>query len=219
MNHNHGTHPPASSAQVWEERYRDKQVWSGRPNETLITQTQGLTPGRALDLGCGEGGDALWLAEQGWQVTGVDVSATALARGEQEAKRRGLSITWVEADLATWQPCQTYDLVIAFFLHSPVDFPRATIYTRAAQAVKEGGRLLIVGHATAPPWSAHSHDAEDHPPRFPPASQVVEEAGIDDSWTILREGDLPRVVSGPDGQQATIYDAVVHAERLTSPAP
>lgn len=213
MENTHQT--PTTSAQVWEERYQEKQVWSGLPNETLVNQVHNLTVGTALDLGCGEGGDALWLARQGWKVTGVDVSPTALARAQSQAEESNLDITWVAADLATWVPEGSFDLVLAFFLHSPVNFPRATIYSRAAQAVKVGGRLLIVGHATPPPWSRRHHDdADEHPPRFPSPEETLTEAGINESWRIVTAGEVPRLVEGPEGEETTIYDSVIHAQRL-----
>ncbi|MQA95954.1 MAG: methyltransferase domain-containing protein [Streptosporangiales bacterium] len=106
-----------------------------------------LTPGTALDLGCGEGADAIWLAEQGWTVTATDVSKVALDRAAAHARERGVTVDWRRHDLAESFPEGTYDLVCAFFLHSPVDMPRDGILRSAAAAVAPGGVLLIVGHA------------------------------------------------------------------------
>ncbi|WP_382310148.1 class I SAM-dependent methyltransferase [Herbiconiux sp. UC225_62] len=149
----------------WEGRYRERdQIWSGRPNQALVDVVEPLavTPGRALDLGSGEGADSIWLAEQGWQVTGVDISATALARAGVHASDRGVAerIDWVQADLATWIPSPGYDLVSACFLHSPVAFPREEVLRRAAAAVAPAGYLLVVGHASFPPWSRHADNDE-----------------------------------------------------------
>src|SRR5690625_243597 len=104
-----------SSADVWEERYSDAPVWSGNPNAALVANAADLTPGRALDLGCGEGAAAIWLAQQGWQVTAIDVSATALARACAHASARRAEVEWVQADLAAWEPSESYDLVTSFF--------------------------------------------------------------------------------------------------------
>lgn len=211
-----------TSAEVWEERYSSAQVWSGEPNHALVTQTQDLTPGTALELGSGEGADAIWLAEQGWRVTAVDVSATALARAAEHAEQRGVAPTWVEADVATWEPPDTYDLVTAFFLHSPVNFPRPQILRRAAGAVAPGGVLLIVGHADIPPWSRHyeEHHAsgghrpgEHNHPHFGSVQETITEAGLAGGWEILVAENLPRTVHAPDGSEAIIHDAVVKARR------
>ncbi|MGD8166040.1 class I SAM-dependent methyltransferase [Herbiconiux sp. P16] len=150
----------------WEGRYREReQIWSGRPNRALVDVVEALTvmPGRALDLGSGEGADSIWLAEQGWRVTGVDISATALSRAGEHASDREVAdrITWVQADLASWIPPTGFDLVSACFLHSPVAFPREEVLRRAAGAVAPGGHLLVVGHAGFPPWSRDAHGAND----------------------------------------------------------
>ena len=117
--HDGTTHDAA--ARQWDDMYRSRaRVWSGRPNPQLVAETAGLTPGTALDLGCGEGADALWLAERGWTVTAVDVSAVALERaaGHAAASEAGSSITWLQRDLEAWAPDGQFDLVSAQFLHS-----------------------------------------------------------------------------------------------------
>ncbi|MFO7689504.1 MAG: class I SAM-dependent methyltransferase, partial [Cryobacterium sp.] len=97
---------PGAVQNAWDERYTgNEQLWSGAPNATLVTDTAGLRPARALDVGCGEGADAIWLAEQGWQVTALDVSKVALDRATTQAESRGVDVHWlhaglVEADLA-----------------------------------------------------------------------------------------------------------------------
>lgn len=222
---------PETSADVWEERYGSARVWSGQANPALVHHVSDLEPGTALDLGSGEGADALWLAERGWRVTGVDVSATALARAAAHAEERGARVAWVEADLAEWEPEATYDLVTSFFLHSPVNFPRAQILRNAAAAVAPGGVLLTVGHASFPPWSRHHHESH-HPdpteppseaaggeagPRFPTIAQTISEAGLGRGWDLLVADNLPREVTGPEGQRATILDSVVKARRREQP--
>jgi SAM-dependent methyltransferase len=168
--------PEPTPAQAWEERYAGSaRVWSGRPNATLVDVAGTLTPGRALDLGCGEGGDAIWLAQQGWVVTGLDISTTAVRRATDAARALGLPggrVRFVAVDLEDWSDDGTYDLVTASFLHSHVALSRTEVLRRAAERVAPGGHLLVVSHAAPPPWSQHheadragSADADDHADR------------------------------------------------------
>src|SRR3712207_6794823 len=134
----------------WEGHYRRRErVWSGRPNPVLVAVVGGLRPGTALDLGCGEGGDAIWLARHGWRVTAVDVSATALDRAAADAAIAGVAdnIDFLRHDLSLTFPPGAFDLVSAQYLHSPVEFRRASVLQKAAGAVTPGGLLLIVDHA------------------------------------------------------------------------
>ena len=136
---------------AWEERYRARPaVWSGRPNPQLVAEAAELAPGRALDVGSGEGADAIWLAERGWQVTAVDISTTALERAaehaEQPARTSPTASSWTHADLRDKPPAEgAYDLVSAQFMHLPPD-ARRELFARLAAAVAPGGTLLIVGH-------------------------------------------------------------------------
>ena len=120
----------------WEDHYRRRErVWSGRPNPVLVDVFGSLRPGSALDLGCGEGGDAIWLARQGWRVTAIDVSATALDRAAVDAATAGVAdrIEFRRHDLALSFPPGTFDLVSAQYLHSPVEFPRVRVLQEAAR--------------------------------------------------------------------------------------
>lgn len=203
-----------AAAAFWAERYAERdQVWSGQPNSALVAAATILRPGRALDLGCGEGADSVWLAEQGWHVTGVDIAATAVARGTALADRRGIPggrITWIVEDLGTWQPDGSYDLVSACFLQSPVDFARTEVLQRAASAVAPGGHLLIVSHAEAPPWVKDHHAGH----RFPTIAEEL--AGLpSDSvgWDTRIAETRPRLAISPNGEEATLQDNVVLARR------
>ncbi|MFC7480956.1 SAM-dependent methyltransferase [Luedemannella flava] len=133
----------------WEERYRAKPtIWSGNPNPQLVAEVADLAPGRALDVGCGEGADAAWLAARGWRVTGVDISTVALDRARAHVDSAGLAdrIELVHADLRVTPPEPgAYDLVSAQFMHLPPG-PRRELYAQLASAVAPGGTLLIVGH-------------------------------------------------------------------------
>jgi len=139
------------SREFWDERYRSaERLWSGEPNAQLVAQTAGLTPGAALDVGCGEGADAIWLASQGWTVTAADISAVALDRAAAHAAERGDDIagriSWRQADLFTWDPgSQRYDLVSAQFMYLP-EADLRSLHRRLAAAVRPGGTLLLVLH-------------------------------------------------------------------------
>ena len=133
--------------EFWEALYqRDDQIWSGQANHNLLAEATGLKPGRALDLGCGEGGDAIWLARQGWTVDGADISTTALARAEAAATEAEVDVRWLHRDVLTWQPEETYDLISAQYLHLPPAI-RRDVLTAAAAAIRPGGSLLVVGHS------------------------------------------------------------------------
>lgn len=133
----------------WDERYGGPdRVWSGRANAVLAAEAADLAPGRAVDLGCGEGGDAIWLAERGWQVTGIDFSETGLTRAAAHAAERGVAerIEWRQADLRSWTPDgEQWDLVTSHFLHL-LDDGMLEATRRMAGAVAPGGTLLVVGH-------------------------------------------------------------------------
>ncbi len=131
----------------WNERHAaGAPIESPEPDETLIEEVGGLRPGRALDLGTGDGRNAVWLATRGWRVTAVDFSPVALDRGRLRARSRGVKVRWLLADLLAWRPPRArFDLVLLFFIHLPSD-QRREVLARAASAVAPGGRLLVVGH-------------------------------------------------------------------------
>ena len=133
----------------WDERYGGEgRIWSGRPNAVLVDEAGDLTPGRAVDLGCGEGGDAIWLAERGWQVTAVDFSEAGLTRAAGHAADRGVAdrVEWRQADLRSWRPDgEQWDLVTSHFLHL-LDDGMLEATRRMAEAVAPGGTLIVVGH-------------------------------------------------------------------------
>jgi SAM-dependent methyltransferase len=214
------------AASLWDERYRTKpQIWSGKPNPQLVREAGGLRPGTALDLGCGEGADAIWLAQHGWTVTAVDVSAVALERahGHEKAALARESvhaaegaianrIRWQQADLKQWEPEESYDLVTSQFLHSQELAWQGPLRTAAA-AVKPGGTLLVVGHHPhrLPPWGG-SHTTQE---MFYTGEQLVQELELDGpTWHLEVQANRERPVTGPEGQDFTIADVVVRASRL-----
>lgn len=215
----HSTGPASDPAEFWEARYRSTQgengqVWSGRVNAAVEHEVAELTPGTALELGCGEGGDALWLAARGWRVTAVDISATALEVGAAEAERAGLAdrIDWVHADLSTWHPSTEFDLVTTAFLHSPVELPREAVLRRAASAVAPGGQLLVVGHGAVPPGSKLSHHEHDGPP-LPTADEVLASLALTDEWITETSEPVDRPAIWRDGSAVTLVDAVLRVRR------
>ena len=200
---------------AWEERYRTKPaVWSGRPNPQLVAEATGLTPGRALDVGCGEGADAVWLAERGWRVTAVDIAPTALRRAAAHAATAGAQIAarieWTHADLRHEAPAEgAYDLVSSQFMYLPGD-ARRDLFAQLAAAVAPGGTLLIVGH--------HPSDLQTtaHRMHFPDMMFTGEQvaSSLDPTaWQVLAAEARPRVAVDPEGRDVTIHDAVLVARR------
>jgi SAM-dependent methyltransferase len=197
----------------WEEHYGERnRVWSGRVNFRLAEVVSTLKPGHALDLGCGEGADAWWLAERGWSVVAADISETALQRAAAEADARGLTdrIEFAQHDLSDSFPDGTFDLISAQFLHSMIPFDRPRVLKQAASAIRPGGVLLIVDHAGPPPWAsklAHHHE-------FSSAEEVVAALDLDDAeWERVRVEAAERQATGPDGQTGTLVDNLIVLHR------
>jgi SAM-dependent methyltransferase len=209
-------HDVQFTAEFWDDRYRSAgQLWSGQPNPQLVAQAAGLAPGDALDAGCGEGADAIWLAARGWAVTGADVSAVALGRAAAHAAAAGAPvagrITWEQRDLLSWVPePQRFDLVTAQFMHLPGPAFEA-MYGRLAAAVRPGGTLLVVAHD---PGDVHVNVGREHGPGlfFPAAEQMA--AALDPGgWEVVFAGGVGRTVTGLDGEPVTVTDTVLRAGR------
>ncbi|HEY9418057.1 MAG TPA: class I SAM-dependent methyltransferase [Pseudonocardia sp.] len=202
---------PEETERFWDDLYGAKeQVWSGRPNPVFAGIVERICPGRALDLGCGEGGDATWLAGRGWTVTGVDVSGTALQRTRALAIARGVEVRTERHDLTRTFPAGTFDLVSAQFLQSPLGFPRHHVLRAAAHALAPGGLLLVVDHGSLPPWSQHSHEHR----YLPTPREVFDEIDLDPARWHAELMDQPqREVTGPGGQQANLIDNVLIVRR------
>lgn len=198
--------------EFWEQRYgATGPAWSGKVNATLADAVVGLAPGRALDLGCGEGADAIHLARAGWQAHGVDISMRAIERARAAASDAGVEVTFTSADLSQWEPDGTYDLVTASFFHSPVALDRTAILHRASAAVTPGGHLLVITHAAPPPWADPAH-VRDH--TFLDARQEADALGLDPAeWQEVRVELVERDATGPNGQPGHLTDGVVMLRR------
>ena len=207
-------HGEGSAAErFWEKRYKTfTQPSNGRPSGALMRFVEPLYAGTALDLGCAQGDDAVWLARRGWRVVAVDVSGTVLARAAKNAEAAGVSdlIEFQHHDLASTFPDGRFDLVSALFLHSPVEFPCTQVLQTAARAVAPGGLLLIVEHASAPPWSWADQDTV-----FPTPEESLNKLDLDPSrWHSEFVGAPERQATGPDGQTATVKDNIIALRRI-----
>lgn len=201
-----------SDASFWDERYRSADgIWSGDPNPQLVAEVSGLVPGTALDVGCGEGADAVWLAERGWHVTAIDISGVALERAHKAAANAAVTerIDWRQGDIATWTAERSYDLVSAQFMQLAPPL-RDAVFRRLAAAVAIGGTLLIVGH--------HPSDLETtvRRPRMPGVLYTAEEiAGLLDpqAWETLVQSARRRDVTDAHGDPVIVHDAVSRSRR------
>jgi SAM-dependent methyltransferase len=200
----------------WDERYRASHaVWSGKPNPQLVREAAALAPGAALDVGCGEGADALWLAARGWRVTAVDFSSVALERAAGHAAANlpadaASRIDWLHADLTEWAPDQgAFDLVSSQFTHLPRE-PRETLFRRLAAGVSPGGTLLLVGHD--PTDLRTTVPRPPVPELFYTASEAAAALAPDD-WDVLVVEARERSAKDPEGRSVAVHDAVLRARR------
>lgn len=206
----HRAHAELMDEEFWDERYAGlNQLWSGKPNAALVAEAKGLRPGRALDVGCGEGADAIWLAEQGWEVTALDVSQVALDRAAAQAEKRGVHVRWVHSGLSEAElPAEGFDLVSAQYPALPRS-PQNLAERALINAVVPGGVLLIVHHPTPTTEQAREHGF--NPDDFVSPSQVA--ALLDQTWLIEVNETRPRHVATGAGAHHT-EDVVVRARRL-----
>ncbi len=197
-------------SQAWDRRYGGRDlVWSAEPNRFVVAELATNAPGRALDLGCGEGRNAIWLAERGWEVTGVDFSEVALAKAHGLAAARGVRARWVNADLLVYRPePEAFDLVLLAYLQLPAVDRRAVVQAAAA-AVAPGGTLLIVGHDSSNLDRGYGGPAD--PALLYTAGDLaadLESTGVH----LVRADRLERPVAIPGGERIAL-DVLVRARR------
>ncbi|MCK9929001.1 class I SAM-dependent methyltransferase [Frankia sp. Mgl5] len=201
---------PAVQAE-WDKRYSEReQLWSGQPNGTLVAEVAALTPGRVLDVGCGEGADAVWLARGGWDVTALEVSGLALERAAGHARDAGVAVRWVHAELTEAAlPPASFDLVSAQY-PALLRTPDAAAERALLAAVAPGGLLLLVHHA-----GMDTHPAHDS--GFDPADYVwpaMVAALLDDDWEVELNEQRPRVAPDSGAGAHHVDDLVLRARRL-----
>jgi len=197
------------SEQAWDARYRERtHIWSGEPNAVLVAEVEGLRPGTALDVGAGEGADAVWLARRGWVVTAADLSGVALERAREAAARSGVEIAWLHADLAERPAPMTYDLVTSFFVHVP-RASQPALFANLAAAVAPGGTLLLVGHDLSDLRAGVRRPNLDEMGWS--AAEVA--AGLGAGWTIEIAQARAREARDHEGHGDVVHDAVLRARR------
>jgi 2-polyprenyl-3-methyl-5-hydroxy-6-metoxy-1,4-benzoquinol methylase len=194
----------------WDERYGTEQrVWSGNPNAQLVAEVSDLTPGTALDVGCGEGGDVIWLAGRGWAVTGADFSSNGLARAARHAEQAGVAdrTEWWLVDARSFAADgRVFDLVTTHFLHPP-DGGMLAVTRRLSEAVAPGGHLLVVGHA---PSHRFTHMGESARRAMFLAADLLPALPEDLEPVVVEQ--RPRTVTR-DGQTVEIDDSTLLARR------
>jgi SAM-dependent methyltransferase len=195
---------------------RAASMAGGETNPYLVHEVGDLTPGTALDAGCGAGAEAIWLATRGWQVTAADIATAALARAAERAATNGVAeqVDWVQADLSTWEPDGRYDLVTTHYAHPAM--PQLEFYDRIASWVAPAGTLLIVGHLHRHA-DGHGH-AHEHggggPPEAASATAASITARLDPVvWDVVTSQESQRTLSGHVDREVALRDVVVRATR------
>ncbi len=205
-----------AGAADWDRRYSGDQLWSGRPNGNLVVEVTDLAPGRALDVGAGEGGDALWLAEHGWTVVASDISARALERITAEADRRGVTVATlhVDANAPDAYPARAFDLVAASYASIPRTPDHRAVATMLG-AVAPGGSLVVVSHALAArrePVDAHADSRAYDVDAYERVSDFAAAVAASDDWVVEVDETRPR----PGGAASAhhVDDVVLRARRI-----
>lgn len=200
------------SQEFWEPHYAKMTRPSGGRVSAVLKQFVEARPiGTGLELGCARGDDAIWLAKQGWTVTGVDVAEAALIAARASAQDANVSgrTTFERHDLGETFPTGKFELVTAMFFHSPVDFGRVQALRRAADSVAKGGLLLVVAHGSRAPWSWADPDTV-----YPTAQDELKDLALNTGvWRQIFTGPIERDATGPDGQSAVAIETVIAIER------
>lgn len=190
----------------WDLRYAEAElVWSADANRFLVAETAELDPGRALDLACGEGRNAVWLAARGWDVVAVDFSQVAVEKARRRAEHEGVSLELVCADLLEYEPARAaYDLVVVLYLQIPAD-ERRVVLARAADAVAPGGTFLLVGHDSTN-LTHGTGGPRDAAVLYTPDEIAAELPGL-----VVERAE--RVLRDVEGAERPAIDALVRARR------
>lgn len=201
----------------WDEHWQRVHDLTARPETPphpyLMGEVSDLVPGTALEAGCGEGAEAIWLGRAGWKVTAADIADEALARAADRAAAHGLrddQIQWVQADLSSWEPPNSFDLVTTHYAHPAM--PQLAFYDRLSSWVSPGGSLLIVGHLQPDPADHHDHQT---PVGASVTAVSITERLDPDTWDVVTAEEHTRTPNGPGAGQVTLHDVVVRAVRRT----
>ena len=201
----------AAEAAEWDARYGESEgaMWSGRPNGRLLVEVAGLAPGWALDVGCGEGADAIWLAQSGWTVTAIDISDVAISRARQAAARAGAVVEWACGDaLQTSFPARSFDLVSMQYPALPKATGEAAVRALLG-TVRSGGLLLAVYHDLDDEHREHMKSRGVDPADYVGADDLAQLLG--DEFTLERHAVEPRI--DPPADNPHIADVVLRARR------
>ncbi|MGP8207050.1 MAG: class I SAM-dependent methyltransferase [Acidimicrobiales bacterium] len=201
----------AAQAAEWDARYGESEgaMWSGRPNGRLLVEVAGLAPGWALDVGCGEGADAIWLAQSGWTVTAIDISDVAISRARQAAARAGAVVEWACGDaLQTSFPARSFDLVSMQYPALPKATGEAAVRALLG-TVRSGGLLLAVYHDLDDEHREHMKSRGVDPADYVGADDLAQLLG--DEFTLERHAVEPRI--DPPADNPHIADVVLRARR------
>lgn len=215
--HHVHTESTSSHRDSWNALYLEKeQRWSGKPNATLLDLIGDRQPGTVLDLGSGEGGDVIWLAQQGWQATGIDLSEVAVERAQAAAQKAGVQAAFFAADLSDWEPTEKFDLIVSSFLQSHfADLDRVGIFRRALELLNPGGELIAISHAGFPSFIKEGDPRLELAHLLPvPAHEASAIAGQDERFEIIRAEEVTRQVTSPEGEKGTIADGVLVIRRV-----
>lgn len=197
---------------AWDERYGGTDlVWSATPNQFLAAEAADLAAGRALDVACGEGRNALWLAGRGWQVTAVDFSEAGISTGRRRAAEAGVDVDWVVADVVEWEPePAAFDLVVIAYLQLPVASLRLVL-GHAVGALAPGGTLVAIGHDRTN--LVDGHGGPQDPDVLWTVEEIVEAIGASGVEASIEQGAVvERRVTTDDGERVAL-DTLVRATR------
>ncbi len=190
----------------WDKRYSQNDlVWGWAPNELLVNEVSDMEPGRSLDMACGEGRNAIWLASIGWKSTGIDFSSEGIKKGMQMADQLGVEVEWLEADLRKWEPPESaYDLIVSLYVHMMPD-EIGKVHKNAIAALAPGGTIIVIGHDLTNLTEGYGG------PPFPDVLFTPERIAQDlDQLVIEKAERVNRTVKTDEGEKTAI-DTLVRA--------